>query len=564
MTALAGEAPLGDEPVDRDLFLEAARPWLLGALGAAAGLIIHLLLDGNGASVPWRAAAAGFVFFGAIALGLTLSLARPIEAAVFSGVLGLVMGGIAWHLVSSGEGLAGAKYALGAGILASLLAVPLYEAGFHRHGFATPYARAHSHAWTDAISGAGAAAFTGIAWLLLWLVDALLGLVGIEIIGELIDQGWFAALYVGAAFGAALGVLRNNLGVIGALQRVVMLVLSLLALPFALALAVFIGALLVTGGEALWEATDSATPILLACAGGALLLANAAIRDEDAGTSRNRVTQAVALALALGILPLALFSAVSMGLRISQYGLAPERLWALVAIGVATAFGLAYWVAAARGRRAGWRDSMRAANLRLAAGVCMLALILALPLFDFGAISTRNQLARLAAGEVSGKEFDYSALRWEFGEAGREALARLARGEGEVAREAARALQQEERWPYMERRQDLADSLRVQPDDPALRAMVVDLLEQQQWRCQAHCVALELEAGPGDSRRIALVEGVGYEVIRLPLPEGDVSRRAMAEQRAARALDASSRVEIRELTRRYITIDGQPVGEPLE
>lgn len=564
MTAPAGEGSFEDRaPADRDSFVDAARPWLLGSLGAAAGLLIHPLLDGTGWDVPGRVAGASFTFFGAIALGLTLSPSRPVQSAIFSAILGLVMGGIAWHLASAGESLAGPGYAFAAGVFASLLAVPLFEAGFHRRFFATPYARAHGHAWTDAISGAGAAAFTGIAWLLLWLVDALLGLVGIELIGELIGEGWFAALYIGAAFGAALGVLRNNLGVIGALQSVVMLVLSLLALPFAAALAVFVAALIATGGEALWQATDSATPVLLACAAGAFLLANVVIRDEDAATSRNRVMQGAALALALAILPLSVFSAISMGMRVGQYGLAPERLWALVAIGVAVAFGLAYWVAAARGRLGGWREALRAANLRLAAGVCLLALILALPLFDFGAISAKNQLARLEAGEVSAEEFDYGALRWDFGAAGREALERLARGGGEVAREAARALRQEERWPLEANRREIGERLRVRPDDARLRALVTQFLESQPWRCNLHCVALELDGAPGDMRRIALVEGAGYEIIRLPLPEGDEIRQALSES-GRPALDADSRVEIRELTRRYITVDGRPVGEPLD
>ena len=45
--------------------------------------------------------------------------------------------------------------------------------------------------------------------------------------------------------------------------------------------------------------------------------------------------------------------------------------------------------------------------------------LLALPLVDFGGISARQQVARLNAGEVSAEDFDYAALRWEFGDAGR-------------------------------------------------------------------------------------------------------------------------------------------------
>ncbi len=565
MTALEGGPAAGTlAPADQDISIDAARPWLLGLLGGAAGLIIHILLEGPGSDTGWRVAGASFVFFGAIALGLTLSLRRPLEAAIFSGVLGLTMGGIAWHLMSAGRSVAQPEYAFAAGVFASLLAVPLFEAGFHRHWLATPYARAHAHAWTDVISGLCAAVFTLVAWLWLGLVDALLSLVDITLVGSLIQEGWFGASYTGAAFGTSLGLLRNNLRAIGALQNVVMLVLSLLALPFAAALMIFLVALLVTGGDALWQATDSATPILLACAAGAFLLANSVIRDDEETSSSSRTMLAAALVLALGILPLASFSALSMGMRIGQYGLAPERLWALVAIGVALAFGLAYWVAAVRGRLAAWRDRLRDANLRLAAGVALLALILALPLFDFGAISARNQLARLQVGKVGADAFDYYALKWEFGAAGREALTTLARGEGEASRLAAQALRQDERWPEPGPTVDFAETLRVEPENPQVRALVTRYLESQPWRCRTICVALDLGPGSVDgSRDVVLVEQGGYEPLTLPLAmRGGLQRSAVRP--FPPPLDGNSKVKVRELTRRYVTIDGVPLGPPLD
>jgi hypothetical protein len=178
-----------------------------------------------------------------------------------------------------------------------------------------------------------------------------------------------------------------------------------------------------------------ATPVLLACAVGCLVLANSIMRDEDAAMSRNRVLRVVAMVLAAGVLPLALFAAVSMGIRIDQHGLSPERIWGLIAVTVAVAYGVAYAAGLALGR-GDWAPRLRNANLNLAAATCVLALVLALPLWDFGAISARNQVARLEAGKVSAEEFDYTALRWDFGDAGRRALARLAEREDEVGQQA--------------------------------------------------------------------------------------------------------------------------------
>src|SRR3546814_19443208 len=57
----------------------------------------------------------------------------------------------------------------------------------------------------------------------------------------------------------------------------------------------------------------------------------------------------------------------------------------------------------------------------------LLAAFLALPVLDFGAISTRDQLARLESGAVKTEKFDWAALAFDFGPSGRKALAELAR-----------------------------------------------------------------------------------------------------------------------------------------
>ncbi|WP_271077049.1 DUF4153 domain-containing protein [Aurantiacibacter sp. MUD61] len=434
-------------PVEAN-FLEdwPQRPWVLAGLGLLAGLAVNLILEADGESAL-GAAAAAFCFFAFIAATFVLRPSRLAESAVFAIGLGLVMGGIAYFAADWSDTRAGTEFAFAAGVFFSLLAIPLFQANFHRKRWQTNYAETHFHVWTDAVSAGGAFAFVLLSWLVLWLLQALFSIVGIEFIEALIDTEGFPGAFMGAAFGGAMGVLRNQLGVLGTLQRVVMLVFALLAVPFAFALAIFLFILLTSGGGALWEATDSATPVLLTCAVAAFILTNAIIRDDDEARSSSKVMQTAALVLAACIFPLTVFAAISMGIRIDQHGLSPERIWALVAIVIATAYGLAYWVGLARGRMAGWSAHLRTANMRLAVASCAVAFVLAFPLFDFGAISTRDQIARLESGEVSVEEFDYSALRWDFGDAGRDALAVLAEGESELARLAQAAREQQSR-PY--------------------------------------------------------------------------------------------------------------------
>jgi len=542
------------------------RPWVLGGLLALAGLGIHFLTHEQYDSEPWRMALVTFLGFGAVGAAFTLDPGKWRSAPLFALVIGLVMGGIAYHVARTESQIVGGEFMFAAAVIFALLALPLFQAGFLRTRFATDYRTTHFHVWADAISGAGALAFVGLSWLMLFMLDQLFGLLGIELIGDAMEEGWFAWMWSAGAFGAALGVLRENLKIIGALQNVVMLVFALLAVPLAAALVVFIVLLMASGGAALWDATDSATPILLACAAGGFVLANAIIRDDDEAKSKNRIMQIAAAVLAAMILPLVVFAAIGMGLRIDQRGLSPERIWALIAIAVAAAYGVAAWVALARGRRAGWSAALRQANLHLAAVVCAVALIVALPFWDFGAVAARNQVARLESGKTPLAEFDFTALRWDFGASGRAVLARLAAGEGEQAELAARAKAQTERPWYTpdEAQAGFTGELRVELADPALDALVRAHLDANPWACSDYCVAVDLGLAADGRREVALVQRHGYE--RIALGDAKIAPDVPAQTAATEwtELQDDSRVEIRAEQVRYIYVDGRRMGPPLE
>lgn len=553
------------------------RPWVLGALLGAAGLLVYLIADGNEQSRA-RMALAAFVFFSGIFAAFTIDRDRWFQPLIAALVAGLVMAGLAWQAVDPNDWAATDELAFGAGVVAITLSVPLFQAGFHRLRFRTPYRDTHFHVWTDIVSGAGALAFVGLSWALIAVLSELFRLLQIDLLKDLIDEEWFGWTYSGLTFGAALGTLRNQLRILGTLQSVVLLVLSLLAVPLAAALVLFLAAMVLSGPEVLWQATRSATPILLACAFGAFVLTNAIIRDDESEMTRSRIMRVTALILALGILPLTVFAAVSMGTRVAQHGLSPERIWGLIAIGFACAYGLAYVVAVARGRKAGWHDALRRANLHLAVVGCLLALIVALPLFDFGAISARNQIARLEAGKVSVDDFDYAALRWDFGEGGRKALRVLARSDrAEVKTLAAEALAQKERPErYFSAPDDKAKrlaNLRMDFTDPALRERAQKAVLGTQWACHSPCVVIDLGPGEGDKRRLARVENYAYTLFQIDLADKDftVSEEEMASpvdiagaEDSNVSVKADSRVEVRPFTGQQIYIDGKPLGAPFE
>jgi hypothetical protein len=539
------------------------RPWLLAGLLGLAGLLIHHIGGGEGPDtrVGWQAAVTALLFFGPLVFAFTVERERWRAPLAFAVMVGGVMAGLAWRAVGEAETVAGSEYGFMAGLVATALALPLFQAGFHRTRWATSYRSIHGHVWSDAICAAGSLAFVGASWLMLLLLSELFHLLKIDLLRDLMRKGWFGWTWSGAAFGAALGVLRNELGIIGTLRRVVMTVLSLLAVPLAAGLALFLVAMGVSGPEVLWEATRSATPVLLTCAAGAWVLANAILRDDDASISGSRALRIAGLVLVLSILPLTIFAAVSLGTRIAQHGLSPERLWGLVAIAVAVAYGIAWAVAVVRGRKQGeWRERVRRANLHLAVVICGVALFLALPILDFGAISARQQIARLQSGAVSAEDFDYAALRWDFGAAGRRALARLEQSNNAtIAKLAGEARRQTSRM-WGERPVGGFD-LRVQPDDPALESLARQWLRGNPWACPDACVALELGSASDGRRRVAIVNGPGYVIATLPSDQPHVE---VAPAAPNVTLRSDSRVEVRTVPKRYIFVDGQPIGQPLD
>ncbi len=548
------------------------RPWVLAALLGIAGLLVHLASDG-GNDVPWRMALTAFCFFGPIAAAFTIDRDDFFPPLIFAGIVGLVMAGIAWRATSAGDRYSDEEYWVAAGVLAITLALPLFQAGFHRLRWKTSYLETHFHVWTDAITGAGALAFVGLSWALIAILAALFEVIQINALDWLIDQEWFGWIFSGAAFGAALGVLRNQLKIIGTLQSVVLLVLSILAVPLALALVLFLLAVIFSGIDVLWEATKSATPLLLACGVGSFVLTNAVVRDEDEAMSGSRILRIAGFVLAIGILPLAIMAALSMGTRIAQHGLSPERIWALIAIAVAVAYGVGYFVSAIRGRKDGWRGFLRQTNLHLAVLTCAVAFLLAMPILNFGAISTNNQLARLQSGEVSVEDFDYAALRWDFGEPGREALAELVKSGNPRVVELAKAAEEME-YRYDRRtpseRRAILEKSKIEVADQRVNDAVADYIAGNRYLCLEGCRVVEIgaiETGPllalignGDPKMLVF-DPEENEIRELWIRFGELDEMRALEVPPAKP-DAN--VEIRPFTGRQLYVDGKPASAPFE
>lgn len=239
----------------------------------------------------------------------------------------------------------------------------------------------------------------------------------------------------------------------------------------------------------------------------------------------------------------------------------------MIAAIIAVAYGFAGLWAVVKGRH-DFDDLLRPLQQKLAIGLMLLAAFLALPIVDFGAISTRDQMARLKSGATSAEQFDWAAMAFDFGPSGRAALKELTGSPQKARANAAKAaLEAKNRWDLGGRSgpalmKPFAERLRVFPEGRALPADALDRVAGSYMcsRAQA-CVAVWLaddrigvmgQNAPGDATNFDFVtrnkEGRWVQ--------GDIAR----DTRPARPeIDLSkAAIEVETVQQRRILVNGVP------
>jgi hypothetical protein len=465
------------------------------------------------------------------------------------------------------------------------------------------YQALHAYSWTHAILWAAGWAFVLLVFLLTTLLGQLFALIGLHQLKDLFNHSWFEWTLIGTALGAGIGLLRERAPMLLMLQRIAAAILSVLTPVLACGLVLFVLALPFTGLAPLWT-TKQTTPILLVCVLSAFVLVSATIGpsgEEEAG--QGRILRWTALPLALVILPLGIVAAISTGKRVGQYGLTPDRLWAITFVAVALTCGLAF-LAAILLRRRHWAEGIRRANIGLALGVFLVGLFLALPFVSFGGLAARNQMARLESGRVTPEMFDWTAMRFDFGPEGIPVLRQLQQSRQPAVRmTAGRTLAMRSRYdgdPFAgPEAPSTTPILKTIPAGvalpPALRAAATapeicsgagDCLVY--WKpgeteaavlmdgCAARIVGREAQTRPGVhcaiDPHVLRLDGKDWRDVsdtlanlfppRVIGPIDGARERAMLEHERA-AIDNGD-VQVREVKRRQLFIGGKPTGPAFE
>lgn len=562
------------------------RPWILGTVCAFAGLLIQQLTKQfNFQPLSfWQEATATGVAICAVSFAITVEQKRLSWAVAFALSWGLIIGLVGYFTASYNHVQTIFEWPFLSGLFAVLLAAPLFQTVRDAGAWRFDYARLHRHAWSDAVIGFAGLIFVGVAFLLAWLLSGLFDLIGIRLLKELLEKDWFGWMLAGFAFGSAVGLLRERDALVANLQRLVMVVLAVLAPVLAAGLALFLLSLPFTGLSKLWASSLPTTPMMLSAAAFAVLLTNAVIGDGERGGERRSglLLWRSALVLSLCVLPLAVIGAVSLAQRIGQHGWTPERIWGVLTVGVALVYGAAGWWAVARGRMI-FDVALRPLQVTMALGLCAVALFLALPILDFGAISARSQMDRLAQGRISVDKFDWRAMAFTFGPAGRNQLQAIAdHGSPQERKLAAAALAADNRWSVdaavdkVKSADSLDQWLRMvpanRPAPPALRSAIVDSNYCRERACvivwlddRRVIVAGKLDADADlTTRMLELQKDAKWNAAQFGAIEVETvtngSKIVVEKKPPGGPNVATAPVEVRTVQRRQLYIDGKPVG----
>lgn len=396
---------------------------LMALIGGLAGASLYLLtqvlerdiLSDREALALSAFAVAFFIALLALAGPLALRRAAAGAAVLALGVAGLLV----WASLrfATVEGFMAAPLWALAGAVLALVPLPFIIAATGP-GW-RDYPTLFTQAWTIVVRYAAAWLFVGAVWAVIWLSDALLGLVGLRIIEDLIRIPLVPWLITGATLGLALAVVTELADLVS--PYLILRLLRLLLPVVAVVMTVFILALPFSGMTGLFGSLSAAATLLVMTAAAATLVTTA-IDQSDTEASDSLVLTRATQGLAL-ILPVpAVLGCYAIWLRVAQYGWTPNRVITAVLAVLGLGYGLLYAVAVLRG--AGWMARIRQGNTTMALALMAVAALLLTPILNPERIAANSQLARFIRGQTGVEALEPASFD-QWGRAGAAALARL-------------------------------------------------------------------------------------------------------------------------------------------
>lgn len=398
---------------------------LIGAISGCTFWLLFEILPEHVSDARWllllAAFAAAYSAFLLVSVG-PLSLRRAaLQGAWVSALASLLMFSSSWRFFSLEDAL-DAGHPFAAYALLTSLPIPFILAFETAPKGWRDYEALFDNAWSIFVRSATAWAFTGLFWLVVFLSDALLGLVGFNYIGDLISHALVWMSLTGLVLGLALSVLDEMTGVVSTMRGLALQLLRLLLPLVAVVVALFIVQVPFQGLARVFGSLSAAATMLAMVAGAATLITAAVeASDEDAAKSRLMVGTARGLSLLLPIV--AGIAVYAIWLRVAQYGWTPARLGGTLVALVVLGYALSYAAAVLSG--AAWRALIRSANTYIALSIIGLSILWFSPILNAERISANGHVARFLNGKIAVKDLEFHKLDQTWGKAGKRALERL-------------------------------------------------------------------------------------------------------------------------------------------
>ncbi len=261
--------------------------------------------------------------------------------------------------------------------------------------------------WHNFLAFALAWLFTLIFWLVLQLWGALFKVVDIDLFQDIFREEWFFYPVLSLAFAYAVVIFRTKINAVGAVQRILRSLISVL-LPLLLIIAVmFVSVLPFTGVDLIWQ-KGYGSDTLLGFVGLSLFFFNAVYQDAKTEPYSYGVSSFLKYSL-LVLNVLVLLAAYGVWLRVAQYGLTIERILAIVIVFVIFCYSALYSLTILS-RPMYWEIYFGKVNTSMALLVSLIIVLLFTPVLDMARLSVDSQLARLERNEVSLETFDFAYL----------------------------------------------------------------------------------------------------------------------------------------------------------
>lgn len=406
------------------------------AIGLLQGYLIETLTKYNGfwGTVPLPSlsvAACVFVVLSPLAAYLVFDQTRPWASMTFAFALGFaaaVAGGINSHNYA-GDGslpLLSFWFLIPVSTSAILMIAwfgALRSNAEYQSAAGSPFIAFSTHM----LIVAGALCLTFAIWAILTLWAGLFAIAGWNDLANALKSRGVILTVTAGAFGLGYGLLRQQPRALRAARNIVLVPFSALSTILALGSVTFAAILMVAGPEPVWS-TGLASPILIGLALLGVLLTNAVVREGPPSVIPSRLyfwVSTINQTLAPLLVGLA---AYSLWLRVEQYGLTPARVGIAFLISAFSIVTLSYLVAVLIWR-ANWPSHLAAVNRFVILVVAGLLISTLTPPLNPFRLSAENQVERLTKGVTDPSTFDYGLLKYELGQAGRDALERI-RAEG--------------------------------------------------------------------------------------------------------------------------------------